>query len=176
MTKIRRSLALAALPLTLLATACSTATATRDDTGRTVRELLDRDQISTLIDQLGVTLDEGRFEDLRTIYTAEATAHTPGGVATGIAAVIAQASRNHDPSKKIQHVLTNVLITLHGDTAEVRTNVVATFAPAGDGARLAPEPEYTLGGVYRFDAARTAQGWRLASVRMSPLWSTGIRP
>ncbi|MEU8899959.1 nuclear transport factor 2 family protein [Nocardia sp. NPDC048505] len=170
MRKIPRILAFAVLPLTLLA-ACSTAAAGRDD-----RALLDRTEITGLIDQLGQALDEGRFDALRDIYTSDATAKTPGGLASGIDALVAQAGRNHDPDKKIQHLLTNVLITLHGDAAAVRTNVVAHFTPAGDGARLAPEPEYSLGGVYRFDATRTSAGWRLSRVEMTPVWSTGIRP
>ncbi|WP_433622426.1 nuclear transport factor 2 family protein [Nocardia sp. CA-120079] len=169
MSKIRRFLPLPALPLALL-TACTTATS--DDTHQ-LRELMDRDEITGLVNQLGRALDEGRFDDFRTIYTADATAKTPGGRAEGRAALIAQASRNHSDDKRIQHFITNVMIDLHGDAAEVRANLIATFAPATS---AVSEPQYTLGEVYRFDAVRTAQGWRLSRVETTPLWSTGTRP
>ncbi|MEV6138885.1 nuclear transport factor 2 family protein [Nocardia sp. NPDC051990] len=169
MSKIRRFLPLAALPLALLA-ACTTAT--RDDTHQ-LRELVDRDEITGLVNQLGRVLDEGRFDDFHTIYTADATAKTPGGQAEGRAALIAQASRNHSDDKRIQHFITNVMIDLHGDTAEVRANLIATFAPA---TTAVPEPQYTLGEIYRFDAVRLAEGWRLSRVETTPLWATGTRP
>ncbi|WP_433755998.1 nuclear transport factor 2 family protein [Nocardia sp. CA-135398] len=169
MSKIRRYLPLVALPLALLA-ACSTAT--KNDTHR-LDELMDRNEITGLVDQLGRALDEGCFDDFHTIYTADATAKTPGGQAEGRDALIAQASRNHSDDKRIQHFITNVMIDLHGDTAEVRANLIATFAPA---TAAVSEPQYTLGEIYRFDAVRTAAGWRLSRVETTPLWSTGARP
>lgn len=166
MSKIRRFLPLTALPLALL-TAC-----TPNDTHQ-LRELVDRNEITELVNQLGRALDEGRFDDFRTIYTAEATAKTPGGRAEGRDALIAQASRNHSDDKRIQHFITNVMIDLHGDAAEVRANLIATFAQA---TTAVSEPQYTLGEVYRFDAVRTAEGWRLSRVETTPLWSKGTRP
>ncbi|WP_051020573.1 nuclear transport factor 2 family protein [Nocardia araoensis] len=140
-----------------------------------MRELLDRQQITALVDRLGRALDEGRFEDLRAIYTPDATAKTPGGTAEGRDALIAQASRNHAEHLRIQHVIGNVLIDLRGDTAEVRANLIATFALAASGGTV-PQPVPTLGEVYRFDAVRTGEGWRLSRVATTPIWSTGTRP
>jgi len=173
-----RILALAALPLTLLAAACSTtATATDDSARHALGELRDRDQITRLVDRLGRTLDEARFDDLRTIYSADAVARTPGGTADGLEALVTQVSRNHSDAHRIQHCFSDVLVDLHGDTAEVRANAVATFSPAADTpGRVAPEPIFTLGVVYRFDAIRTGEGWRMSRVEMSPRWSTGTRP
>ncbi|MEV0295541.1 nuclear transport factor 2 family protein [Nocardia sp. NPDC050710] len=176
MNKIR-ALALAALPLALLTACSSAATATNDNTQRELRELVDRDQITGLVDRLGRALDEGRFDDLRTVYTPDATAKTPGGTATGREALIAQASRNHTDANRIQHFISNVLIDLRGDRADVRANLLATFTPAAaTPGRVAPEPQFTLGEIYHFDAVRTDEGWRLSRVEMSTLWSTGTRP
>jgi hypothetical protein len=177
MSKIRRILPLAALPLALLG--AYTAATAKDDTThqRQLRELLDRNEITALVDQLGRALDEGRFDDFRAIYTVDATAKTPGGRADGVEALIAQASRNHSDDKRIQHFISNVMIDLRGDTAEVRANLIATFTPAASAEpRTAPEPQFTLGEVYRFDAVRTAEGWRLSRVETTPVWSTGTRP
>jgi hypothetical protein len=141
-----------------------------------VRQLIDRDEITRLIYRLGVCLDEGRFDEMAAILTEDATARTPGGEARGRDALIAQAGRNHTADQHIQHVVTNVLITLDDDRADVRANLIATFAAAAGAARLAPEPTFTLGEVYRFEAVRTAGGWRLSLIQTIPVWSTGSRP
>ncbi|WP_063050537.1 nuclear transport factor 2 family protein [Nocardia arthritidis] len=172
MRKIRSALPLLALPLAALTAACASATATPTPE---VREMLDRRQIAALVDRLGRALDEGRFEELRAIYTQDATAKTPGGTAEGREALIAQASRNHSDGKRIQHVISNVLIDLRGDAADVRANLIATFALAPSDGTI-PQPQYTLGEVYRFDAVRTADGWRLTRVQTTPVWSTGTLP
>ncbi|MGK8524657.1 nuclear transport factor 2 family protein [Nocardia asteroides] len=172
MRKLRSALTLLALPLAALPAACTSAPAT---TTPELREMLDRQEITALVDRLGRALDEGRFDDLRTIYTQDATAKTPGGTAEGRAALIAQASRNHSGGRRIQHVIGNVLIDLRGDAAGVRANLIATFAPASSDGTI-PQPQYTLGEVYRFDAVRTGEGWRLSRVETTPVWSTGTRP
>ncbi|WP_406238018.1 nuclear transport factor 2 family protein [Nocardia sp. NBC_01009] len=178
MNEIRIALAVAALPLAVLATACTAKADATDDrpTQRELRELVDRNQITALVDRLGSTLDEGRFDDFRTIYTADATAKTPGGTAEGRDALIAQASRNHSGDTRIQHVISNVRIELKGETADVRANTIATFAPAPTDPKTPPQPQYTLGGIYRFDAVRTGEGWRLSRVETTPTWSIGTRP
>jgi hypothetical protein len=144
-----------------------------------LRQLTDRDEITALVYRLGMYLDEGRFDELTSILTENAVAQTPGGVAEGRDALIAQARRNHSADQRIQHVISNVLVTLDGDRADVRANLIATFAGGGDGApedRLAPEPHFTLGEIYRFAAIRTPDGWRLSRVRTIPVWTTGSRP
>ncbi|MBF6213195.1 nuclear transport factor 2 family protein [Nocardia puris] len=174
MNKIRRLLPLAVLPLTLLAAACTVTSASRADTAQDpeIRALLDRAEITALADRLGIALDDGRFDDFRAIYAADATATTPGGTARGVDALIAQAGRNHSPDLRIQHFISNVRIDLRGDAATVRANLVVVFAPAGPLAA----PGYTLGSIYHFDAARTSDGWRLTSVRTEPRWAVGTRP
>lgn len=171
MRRLRLALPLLTLPLAALTAACASATATPT---AQLRELLDRQEITALVDRLGRALDEGRFDDLREIYTPGATAKTPGGTAEGRDALIAQASRNHSQQLRIQHVIGNVLIDLRGDTAQVRANLIATFALAAG--ETVPRPVYTLGEVYRFDSVRTGEGWRLSRVETTPIWSTGERP
>lgn len=137
------------------------------------QDLMDRDEITQLVYRLGSYLDEGRFHEMASIVTEDAVAQTPGGRAEGRDALIAQASRNHSDDQHIQHVISNVLVGLDGDRAEVRANLIATFAPAAD---PLPEPTFTLGEVYRFEVARTAQGWRLSRIETTPVWATGTRP
>ncbi|MET8797527.1 nuclear transport factor 2 family protein [Nocardia sp. NPDC004568] len=141
---------------------------------RALRELTDRAEITALVDRLSRALDEGDFDCFRTIYTADATARTPGGEARGRDALTAQAARTHCSDRVIQHFVSNIAIDLAGDSAEVRANLLAVFAPAPTDNAL-PGPGYTLGEVYRFAARRTAEGWRLTRVHSIPLWSVGTR-
>ncbi|WP_406273488.1 nuclear transport factor 2 family protein [Nocardia sp. NBC_00881] len=173
MKKIRQTLPLLTLPLAALAAGCTSPTAA-NDSAHELHDMLDRHQITALVDRLGRALDEGRFDDLRAIYTADATAKTPGGTADGRDALITQASRNHTDDKQIQHFISNVIVDLRGDAADVRANLIAIFGPAAN--ESIPQPQYTLGEIYRFDAVRTREGWRLARVETTPIWSTGTRP
>ncbi|MFR9753077.1 nuclear transport factor 2 family protein [Nocardia sp. 004] len=173
MRMIRLPLLLLSFPLLALTAACASGV---PDPAPEVRELLDRQQITALVDRLGRALDEKQLDELLTIYTSDATAATPGGTAEGRDALIAQAGRIHTRRDlHIQHAISNVLIDLHGDTAEVRANLIATFTPVeSEGAP--PQPQFTLGEIYRFDAVHTPEGWRLSRVQSIPIWSIGTRP
>jgi hypothetical protein len=139
-----------------------------------LRDLLDRAEIATLVHRVGASLDDGRFDDFRQLFVEDASATTPGGTATGLGAMIAQAARNHTPDFRIQHRITDVVVELAGDTAAVRSNLVATFAPV---AQLdVPTAPFRTGERYCFQARRTADGWRLTRVETVPVWTSGTRP
>jgi hypothetical protein len=145
--------------------------ATFDRVPPAVAELVERDEITRLVYRLGVCLDEGRFDDLRNLFVDDAVASTPGGVAEGIDAVIAQAGRNHPPDDGIQHLVGNVLVDLEGDRARVRANLIVSFARHG----AEPDALSAVGEVYRFVARRTPPGWRFARVESHPVWDSGRR-
>jgi hypothetical protein len=153
----------------------------------TLQQLADRSEITDLVNRLGVVLDEGRFDEMRSLLVEDATARTPGGTAEGRDALVAQASRNHRPEQAIQHLITNLLIDLDGDgaggagdRASARANLVVHFGPADGGSSgsgpIAPPLEFTLGEVYRFDLVRTPEGWRFARVETTPVWMSGTLP
>ena len=126
--------------------------------------MTDREAITDLISRLGAWLDDKRFDDTAPLFTDEVTVTTPGGQARGVERVAAQARRNHEAVT--QHVITNVLVDVDGDRATARANLIVTFVP--DPGR--PEVHRTHGERYRFEAARTAAGWRLAGVEVTPVW------
>jgi hypothetical protein len=142
--------------------------------------LTDRSEIADLVNRLGMVLDEGRFDEMRSLLVDEATARTPGGTAEGRDAMVAQASRNHRPGQAIQHLITNLLIDLDGDRASARANLVVHFGPADGGGSVpespAPPVVFTLGEVYRFELVRTPEGWRFARVETTPVWMSGVLP
>lgn len=141
-----------------------------------IGRLSDRQAIADLIARLGVMLDEKRFEDAGPILADDVTAQTPGGSSRGLEAVTAQAERSHTVGT--QHVITDVLIDLHGDTAEARANMIATFAADRPGSRLVingveqADSYLSVGARYRFGAVRTEDGWRLARIENEPVWSS----
>lgn len=140
-----------------------------------LQRLVDHNDITDLVYRLGVCLDEGRFDEMHSLFVEEATARTPGGTAEGREAVIAQASRNHRPDEPIQHFVTNLLVDLAGDRAEVRANFVGHFASPTDDrdSPLAAPIASSLGAVYRFGVVRTSDRWRITRVEASPVWMSG---
>jgi len=148
------------------------------DTERRLADLLDRSDIADLIARSLVAIDEGRFDELRTIYTEDSSASAPGGQAHGLDAIVAQVSRNHTPERRSQHLVGDVVVDLTratGDTARARVNVIAGFATTApdDASPMAPPVEVTFGTVYRYRAVRTPGGWRLSAVEIDPVWVDG---
>jgi hypothetical protein len=133
----------------------------------TLDTLLDRTQIIDLVTELGHCLDERKFESLRDLFTADADVATPGGTATGHDALVEQARRRHSDDAGIQHVITNPIVELDGDRANVRANLLVSFAHAGP---ADPAP-FLLGEVYRFELRRTADGWRFTRLGSTPVWT-----
>ena len=119
----------------------------------------DREQITDLISRLGRWLDDKQFDDARSVLTEDVTVSTPGGQAEGLERVVAQASRNHQVPT--QHLITNVLVDIDGDTAAATANLLVTFAR---------DTLDQQGERYRFDAARTPDGWRLRRIEVTPIW------
>jgi hypothetical protein len=148
-----------------------------------VQQLLDRTEIIDLIFRLGMCLDEGRFSEMGSLFTEDATAVTPGGTAHGRQAIVAQAERNHTRENAIQHVSTNLLVDIDGDRATVRGNLVVQVAPPPPTDMVVPTPPplapalgFSLGEVYRIDCVRTPDGWRFSRVNTVPVWMSGTRP
>jgi hypothetical protein len=126
-----------------------------------LQDLTDRQAITDLVSRLGLWLDEGRFDEAPSVLTDDVAVSTPGGQASGIERVIAQARRNHRFAA-LQHMISNVLIDLDGDRADVRANLVATFVGSG---------VEQHGERYRFEAVRRPEGWRLSRVEVEPIWT-----
>ncbi|NVI86373.1 nuclear transport factor 2 family protein [Actinomadura sp. BRA 177] len=120
----------------------------------------DRQQLSTLVSRLGRWLDDKSPGDGRALFTEDAEAHTLGGVARGVDALVEQARRNH--TVPTQHFITDPLIDVNGDKAAISANLLVVFAHES-GPRM-------LGERYDLQASRTVDGWRLSRVQARPIW------
>ncbi|MFJ5974637.1 nuclear transport factor 2 family protein [Streptomyces sp. NPDC093060] len=75
------------------------------------------------------------------------------------------------PLTSTQHLLTNHLVRLSGDTALATADFQAThLLPNALGG-----PLWTLGGHYRFALSRTPAGWRINGLTMTADWADGNR-
>lgn len=144
---------------------------TMTEAGRRQAGILDRMELSDLVSRLGFWLDGQRFDQPECLFTEDAFARTPGGTAQGRERLVAQARKNHSHGST-QHFITNVLIDLDGDLAEIGANLFVKFVYVRDG----QERHYDLGERYHLHAVRTANGWRLSRIETAVVWSLGERP
>lgn len=131
-----------------------------------LQELADQQEIQRQIIRIGAMLDDHDFQGSESIFTDDVSIETPGGVASGVGAATAQAKRNH--AKFItQHLISNVLIDVSSDSATARADVLATFIAIGD----ASGQRNTVAGGYFFEFRRSAAGWLVSDLKMTPLWN-----
>jgi hypothetical protein len=76
---------------------------------------------------------------------------------------------NHSGFRATQHITTNHLVTIDGDTAQCLVNFQAQhFLPNDRGSNL-----WTLGGRYLYSFARTQEGWKIHGCVISVSWTDG---
>lgn len=137
-------------------------------------DLIDRFAVIEVCTRMGWHADQREWEALKTVFAGEVrldyTSLNGGEPAVLSPAQIADAwSRVLGGFDATQHLITNHLVTLDGDTAVCTASFQATH-------RLADPlgaPLWTLGGTYRFDLVRTGDGWRIRGVVMTATWADG---
>ncbi|REE97826.1 nuclear transport factor 2 family protein [Thermomonospora umbrina] len=127
-------------------------------------EFADRAEIADLVTRLGHLLDERRYADIRTVYTADVAVRTPRVRADDIETALDFLRANDTGAEQTQHVNTDVLVDLDGDRADVTVNAFVHFFEPGK------EPHRTSGLRNVFSAVRTEAGWRFSRAEMSLMW------
>jgi uncharacterized protein (TIGR02246 family) len=117
--------------------------------------LEEKDAIREVMARYCFALDDGRFADMAALFTEDGTWQTFFGKATGRKAIaeFAAGLRAHrtDNPRAIHHV-TNIVITLDGDTAKVRSNwTTVQNAPEG--------PKIGSGGAYDDEMVKVDGDW-----------------
>jgi uncharacterized protein (TIGR02246 family) len=118
--------------------------------------LEEKDAIREVLALYCFALDDGRFADMAALFTEDGTWHTAFGTATGRPAIadFAAGLRAHrsGPAPRAIHHVTNVVITLNGDSATVRSNwTTVQNAPEG--------PKIGSGGAYDDDMVKMGGKW-----------------
>ncbi|MDA1362867.1 nuclear transport factor 2 family protein [Glycomyces luteolus] len=131
-----------------------------------IRELADRAEITELLARQSLWLDERAADRTAEIFTADAVARTPGGEIRGAEAVAEHAIARHIEYDRTVHAIHSPIIGLDGDEAVVDCGVKAVFIVDGGKAVQLVEARY------RFEARRTADGWRFSSLTVVPISRT----
>ncbi|WP_162919012.1 nuclear transport factor 2 family protein [Taklimakanibacter deserti] len=127
------------------------------DLDRKASDLFDRIAIIDLITHIGLSLDEKRFDNLRSIFTAD---------------VVVKRGHSQGRLASTHHLFTDYLIELSGDKAEVRANLRGFHVHRAE----APASHFDIAERYRFEMVRTAEGWRVFRMTTEPVWTAGDAP
>jgi SnoaL-like domain len=142
----------------------------QDDT-LSPQEVSDRLRIHDLLVTYAAAVDDRDWDALRSVFSKDAVLDYSmvGGPRTSLDEAIPWLEKSLAAVPMTQHIITNVLVDLDGDTAEVRALL---FNPLGP--RQGP---MLLGGSYRDRAERTADGWRITELVAELTWSDRpVRP
>ncbi|MER7849115.1 nuclear transport factor 2 family protein [Kitasatospora sp. NPDC096077] len=151
-----------------------------------VRILVDRADITGLIDGYLMSLDTepfggGRFDDAwaRRYFTPDVRITSPVGQHQGIDGLAASEQATMGKFERTQHVGANYMIDLDGDRAGVRWNAIMThvhLASTQEARGGQPGGHFDVGGTFTGEAVRTPEGWRLRSLDVRAVWTTGQGP
>ena len=118
-------------------------------------QLEEKDAIREVMARYCFALDDGRFADMAALFTDDGTWQTFFGKATGRQAIadFAAGLRAHRAvNPRAIHHVTNIVITLDGDTAKVRSNwTTVQNAPEG--------PKIGSGGAYDDEMVKIGGEW-----------------
>jgi len=116
----------------------------------------EKDAIREAMAEYCFRLDGARYDDMAALFTEDGTWDTAFGTATGRAAIAALARdirvRAGDNRPRAMHLVTNIVITLDGESAEARSNwTVVQNSPEG--------PKIGSGGAYADQMAKQGGRW-----------------
>ena len=116
----------------------------------------EKDAIREVLAEYCFALDGGRYDDMAALFTEDGTWDTAFGAATGRATIAGQARdirvRAGDNRPRAVHLVTNIIIALDGERAEIRSNwTVVQNSPQG--------PKIGSGGAYADQMVKQQGRW-----------------
>lgn len=116
-------------------------------------------------------LDTKQFDELRNVFTPDATAMLHGVASDSADAIIARISGSLNRLDLTQHLIGNHQVRIDGDTATCRCQLQSQHLKSGtEGGET-----YLIGGTYEDQLVRTAAGWRINHRVMTETWHAGNR-
>ncbi len=116
-------------------------------------------------------LDTKQFDDLRDVFTPDATGMLHGVACDDAEAIISRISSALTRLDASQHLIGNHQVRIDGDTATCRCQLQSQHVKRGtDGGET-----YIIGGTYEDRLVRTSNGWRISHRTMQETWNTGNR-
>jgi hypothetical protein len=128
-------------------------------------EPIDRLEITELFARLACLLDEGRHEDVRTVYAEDVVVHSPRGHLHGVDEVVEFLRRSTVEGEHTQHVHGGVLVRAVGDRVEASANQLVHYYRTG-------EPPHRSSGLrVAYTVAHTPAGWRFREGHITLAWT-----
>ena len=134
-----------------------------------VRWLLDRAEISDVIFRYFSSVDLRDWESWGSCLTDDAEIDLEFGKQVGRENVVQWAADGLADVDATHHMSSNLEITIDGDTATVRADLLTTHVVAREGV----VERLTAGGVYDYTFLRTADGWKIRKAKNHMVWRDG---
>jgi hypothetical protein len=130
----------------------------------------DRVEIAELFARLARLLDDGRHEDIHTVYAPDVVVHSPRTDLHGIDEVLGFLRRSRVETEHTQHVNGGVLVTVDGARVEASVNqLVHYYHSPGD------PPHRSSGLRLTYTVVPTPAGWRVREGWITLAWTTAPR-
>jgi 3-phenylpropionate/cinnamic acid dioxygenase small subunit len=142
---------------------------------RAAQDLADRMEMQAVLTRYAWALDAREFDRLDDVFTPDAFLDytTAGGIKGPFPEVKAWLEKVLPFFPAFQHLVTNVEVTIDGDTATSRAGF---YNPMGHDRADGTRAYFHCGGEYRDQWVRTDDGWRIKDRFEQTIWTDGEFP
>jgi SnoaL-like protein len=148
-----------------------------DETARTITEFINKSEVTSVVQSYFRALDEKHFDaqHLASIFTAEAKVTRPNGASLiGPEEVSASHEKSFTRFEGSQHLLIGPDISIHGNRATVRANLVAMHMWQGSTTSANnPDNFFIAGGVIHCELVQTDGRWKISQMSNDVVWRAG---
>ena len=140
-------------------------------------EFINKSDVIGVVHRYFRALDEKSFsaEYFASLFTAEAKVTRPNGASlTGPKDISASHENSFARFEGSQHLLTGDDVSIHGNTATVRANLVAIHMWQGSKTSANnPENFFIAGGVIHAELVQMDGQWKISQIRNDVVWRAG---
>ena len=148
-----------------------------DDYSRKIAELIHKSEITGVVHRYFRALDEKTFDAqyFASIFSAAAKVTRPNGASlVGPTAISTSHEKSFARFEGSQHLLTGLDISVLGDKATARANLVAMHMWQGSKTSANnPDNFFVAGGVIRCELERTDGQWKISQISNDVVWRAG---
>ena len=148
-----------------------------DDTHLKITELINKSEITAVVHSYFRALDEKNHDPQHfvAIFAADATVTRPNGASLiGPEEISASHEKSFARFEGSQHLMTGPDISIRGNKATLRANVVAMHMWQGSNTSANnPDNFFIAGGVIHSELVQTDGQWKIAQISNDVVWRAG---